>query len=96
MTGTESKTLKLPQFSGVAGDFQLWFMRFMAYATLHKFAQALKDTPDRHLPANEEEDTANETDANRDARKRNLTAMYTFYVGIRYGKFMRDDLQSDD
>ena len=35
------KSLKLPTFDGAHKKFQLWWVRFTAYATVYKFVQAL-------------------------------------------------------
>ena len=35
------KLVKLPAFDGTHDGFQRWWMRFKAYASVHKFVQAL-------------------------------------------------------
>jgi hypothetical protein len=77
----EARTLKVPQFSGAPEDFQVWFMQFWAYASLHQFSGALKDTAESSLPANEEEEPG-DTKEQKAARKRNLTAMYNFTLAF--------------
>ena len=49
------KSAKVPQFDGTTGKFQMWWMRFTAYAMLQKFAAALKETTETHLPRLETE-----------------------------------------
>jgi hypothetical protein len=53
----------------------------MAYATLHKFSPVLKDTAETALPATEEP-VADETDNQKKARARNLTAMCNFMLAF--------------
>ena len=72
-----SKKMQVPVFSGKPEDFQVWWMRFKAYATLIGFAVAIGQTKETDLPDNEEETTTvTHTDENKAAKKRNLTAMY--------------------
>ena len=72
-----SKKIQVPVFSGKSDEFQVWWMRFKAYATLIGFAMAINQTKETDLPDNETESTAEpHTDKNKEAKKRNLTAMY--------------------
>ena len=47
---THSKTVTLPTFQGGKKKFAVWWKRFLAYATLKKFAEALE--PKFVLPSN--------------------------------------------
>lgn len=75
------KTAKVPQFDGAESAFQLFWMRFTAYAMLQKFAACLKEDAEQALPATEDEGQG-ETDANKAARKRNFSAMYNFTLAF--------------
>ena len=48
-----SKFVKLPTFDGDEEKFQLWLVRFEAYATCCGFRAAVRDEPEKDLPANE-------------------------------------------
>jgi hypothetical protein len=45
MTDSEARSVRLPSFDGTHGSFQRWWMRFKAYARVHKFIQALLSEP---------------------------------------------------
>ena len=45
-----SKFVKLPTFDGDEEKFQLWLVRFEAYATCCGFRAAVGDAPDAELP----------------------------------------------
>ena len=49
----ESKTSTLPKFNGKDKSYQLWMMRFKAYAGSKTFSEALEAGCDSKLPANE-------------------------------------------
>ena len=57
-----TKSIKIPQFSGKQEEFQIWWMRFKAFAMLMKFAQALGEQKETNLPDDEEEATADTND----------------------------------
>jgi hypothetical protein len=66
-------------FDGKKDSFQVWWMKFSAYAMMMKFAQAVSTTTETDLPAKEV--TGNnvvETDANKKARERNSAALYCY------------------
>ncbi len=56
------KSVRLPMFEGAHKDFQLWWTRFLAYATVHKFAAALKEGGEAKLPKKESEAIDETTD----------------------------------
>ena len=66
-------------FDGASKNFQLWWMRFNAYATVHRFAKAVsKDVPDADMPLSEAEVLDESTDAGKKriaAKRRNAVAM---------------------
>jgi hypothetical protein len=52
MTDSEARSVRLLPFDGTHGSFQRRWMRFKAYARVHKFLQALLPEPgDPNLPA---------------------------------------------
>jgi hypothetical protein len=66
-------------FDGSPKTFQLWWMRFVAFATVFKFVEAVnKDAPDSDLPTSEAQvlDASNAGDKQKIAAKnRNAVAM---------------------
>ncbi len=42
MESSSEKSVRLPTFDGMHKNFQVWWMRFMACATVCKFSAALK------------------------------------------------------
>ena len=69
------KSVKVPTFNGKRDAFQVWWLRFSAFAKAYKFKKAIEVTPEADLPA-QEEPTSNETADQEAARERNSTAMY--------------------
>jgi hypothetical protein len=49
----EAKSVRLPVFDGAYKNFQVWWTRFMAYAAVYKFAQALTIGGEAAMPATE-------------------------------------------
>ena len=45
-----SKRVTLPKFTGVHKDFQVWWTRFMAFASVYQFMQAIGESPEADLP----------------------------------------------
>ena len=79
--GPGSRSLKLPTFSGKQKDFQIWWLQFSAYASVCGFAAAIKTTKEADLPDQEEED-ANDTAKQKEARKRNSLAVCNFTLAF--------------
>ena len=44
------KLVKLPTFMGTHVNFQTWWFHFQAFATVWKFAAAIGQVPEVHLP----------------------------------------------
>jgi hypothetical protein len=64
MNSSSEKSVQLPTFDGSPKNFQLWWMRFVAYVTVYKFVEVVnKDAPDGDMPLNEAEalDESNDT-----------------------------------
>ena len=81
----ERITIRLPQFDGDAGKFQVWWMRFRAYATMNKFVQAIGKTQEADLPAQEDAvlDVTQAAEKRQDeARKRNFQAMASYTMAF--------------
>jgi hypothetical protein len=77
----DTKSLRTPQFSGKQEDFQMWWMRFKAYAMILHFTAALGDKKEADLP-DEEEEKLGDTKDQKSARKRNLNAIYHFTMAF--------------
>jgi hypothetical protein len=54
MADATDKTVKIPLFDGKNKNFVMWWTRFKAYAKVQKFAQALGETPEAALPADQD------------------------------------------
>ena len=68
----------LPKFDGAPKSFMIWYTRFMAYASVMKFAEAVRKTKDPNLPAKEGDAIDESTDDGKKkaaALKRNAVAM---------------------
>ena len=78
MDKTGERTVKLPSFDGKSKSFMVWWVRFRAYATVHKFVKALQTKDEVDLPAKENEELheAEDDDLKKiAARSRNAVAM---------------------
>jgi hypothetical protein len=74
----ESRTVRLPVFGGAHADFQVWWTRFMPFAAVCKFTQALKVGGETNLPAKEDDAMDISTDVGKlqsAAVRRNAIAM---------------------
>jgi hypothetical protein len=72
------KSVRLPSFDGTSDKFQIWWTRFMAYAGVHGFIQALKIGGESDMPDKEEMvlDATDDVDKKKiAAKKRNAIAM---------------------
>eukprot|EP00591_Stephanopyxis_turris_P000610 CAMPEP_0195508876 /NCGR_PEP_ID=MMETSP0794_2-20130614/1972_1 /TAXON_ID=515487 /ORGANISM="Stephanopyxis turris, Strain CCMP 815" /LENGTH=163 /DNA_ID=CAMNT_0040635957 /DNA_START=67 /DNA_END=558 /DNA_ORIENTATION=+ len=65
-----TKTVKLPTFSGERKDFQIWWVRFCAYASVQGFRQSIGRVRDPDLPSSEDVTI----DARSDQGKKQLRA----------------------
>jgi hypothetical protein len=54
MADATDKTVKIPLYDGKYKNFVMWWTRFKAYAKVQQFAQALGETPEVALPANQD------------------------------------------
>ena len=79
MNSSSEKSVRLPMFDGAPKKFQLWWMRFLAYAMVYKFNEVIsKDAPDQDMPLNEAEVSDESNDAHKKkiaAKKHNAVAM---------------------
>ena len=83
--------LRLPTFDGEPNNFQIWWMRFQAYAAMNRFAKAIGKQPEQELPATEDAVLDLNDDAQKlqdDARKRNIQAMACFTMSFTNGSLM--------
>ncbi len=88
---TQRTLMKIPQFTGEQSRFQVWWMRFRAYAAMAKFVQAIGKTREANLPNNEDADLDLDDDAQKaqdDARKRNLHAMACYTMAFTTDSLM--------
>jgi gag-polypeptide of LTR copia-type len=71
MLSTSEKSVKLPTFDGSPKNFQIWWVRFVAYARVVKFHKSIsKDALDPDMPGSE----AEELNATDDAGKKKIAA----------------------
>jgi hypothetical protein len=73
-----AKAARLPEFDGSHTSFQIWWVRFMAFAMVHKFQQALVIGGEAIMPANDSDPVDETTDAGKlimKAKDRNARAM---------------------
>ena len=80
----ETKAVKLPSFDGAHKTFQVWWMRYQAYACVYKFIQALAPGGEPEMPASQT--TVLTTDAagkaSAAALNRNSVAMATLTMAF--------------
>ena len=84
----DSKAVKLPACDGSRSKFHMWWMCFMAHAMFYKFSMCLKETAEADLPTNEAE-ASTDTQAEKDARKRNSLAMCSFTLAFQTDGLLR-------
>jgi len=78
MDSSSEKSIRLPTFSGEHKDFQIWWMRFRAYANVHGFAVSIQRKADINLPESEDAEIDETTDVGKKqakAKKMNAIAM---------------------
>lgn len=91
METTTEKTIKLPSFDGQAGQFQTWWIRFNAYATVHGFAAACTAQDEADLPATKATAIDTSTDAGKRAaaaKKRNMVAIASMTMAFKKESLM--------
>jgi hypothetical protein len=82
---TYKKSVRLPTFDSTVEKFQIFWMRFKAYAKLYKFLQALTIGGETHLPATDATTIDLTTDAvmlQAAAKKRNEIAIANFTMAF--------------
>ena len=66
MQSSSKKSVKLPMFDGMPKNFQIWWMRLIAYAIIFKFNKVIsKDVPDPDMPQSEVEVLDESNDAHK-------------------------------
>ena len=81
-----SKTSTLPKFNGKDNGYQLWLMRFKAYAGSKTFSDALEPEFDTKLPDSESEalDSSNAEQKKKiSAKKKNIKAMQALTLAFK-------------
>jgi hypothetical protein len=73
---SRTTSVRLPLFDGQHKNYQIWWTRFMAYASVHQFTQALKTGGETSMPARDEDvvDATTHPQVAK-AKKRNAIAM---------------------
>lgn len=100
-------TVNIPKFNGATKDFQMWWTRFMSYATVYRFVSCLKDAKENDMPATNADfeampvtssDEIKAQKAADNAVKRNNLAMATFTMAFTTEALMNVvyKAQSDD
>jgi hypothetical protein len=82
---TYEKSVRLPTFDGTVEKFQIFWMRFKAYAKVYKFSQALKTGGETDLPRTNSTSIDLGTDAGKlqaEAKKRNEIAIANFTMAF--------------
>ena len=82
---TYEKSVRLPTFDGTEEKFQIFWMRFKAYAKVYKFAQALRIGGESDLPTTDASIIDETTDPGKKqaaAKKRNEIAMANFTMAF--------------
>jgi hypothetical protein len=86
MDDTTSKTMHtVPKWDGKAKTFQLWWVRFMAFATVHRFSKALGAVRESAMPTSEDAVIAEETEEGKlqlKAKNRNANAIAQFTMAF--------------
>ena len=85
-------SVKLPTFDGTHSSFQIWWMRFMAFATIHRFASAVsKEGPEEDLPESEGSaiPAGNSGAAARAALRRNSVAFANLSLALNSEQMVR-------
>ena len=80
-----TKSTKLPSFTGLRKDFQMWWLRFLAYGCVWKFERALVIGGESTLPANWRVIIDEATEEGKEAAaaiKRNNVAMANFTMAF--------------
>jgi hypothetical protein len=75
----------LPKWDGKAKTFQLWWVRFMAFATVQKFSKALGADKESAMPASEDAVIAEDTEPGKNqikAKNRNANAVAQFTMAF--------------
>ena len=85
MADSAVKSVKLPVFDDKASEYQKWYVRFRAYASVCGFTESIKHTPDPNLP--EREDTSLDLSkvselVQSKARKKNAIAMANLTMAL--------------
>ena len=75
----------MPSFDGTDEKYQLWWLRFKAFANVHRFGQALEIGGEMTMPTREDtvldRKVASEK-ASIDARERNMVAMANLSMAL--------------
>ena len=94
MSDNDLSTTKVPVFNGKQSEFPVWWRRFKAYAKIKKFSKCLKSTAETDLPDSETEAAA-DTNAEKEARKRNELAVLYFTMAFKADALMDIIMQSE-
>jgi hypothetical protein len=82
------KSVKVPTFDGKRDSFQVWWMRFAAFAKAYKFYDAVQEQAEGDLP-DKEKPSVHDTKDEIAARERNSTAMYYLVLAFTTPEAMK-------
>jgi hypothetical protein len=89
----DTKSVKLPSFNGTQESFPMWWTRFEAYATVHKFEGAIMMTgPEPDMPSKASDVIDESTDDGKKkaaAKKRNAIAIASLSMAFTTEAMMR-------
>jgi hypothetical protein len=89
MEETYDRGGKMPTFDGDPRNFANWWKKFLAYATMSKFKDILKEVRDVNLPESEvSEENEEITKEQRIAIRKNEVAMASFSMAFTMDKAM--------
>jgi hypothetical protein len=80
-----SRKATLPKFGGAHKDFQTWWTRFITFAAVYQFTQALTGTTEADLPSSDAaliDTTTNQGKKEKLAKDRNNMAMANFTMAF--------------
>ena len=96
------KALKLPVFDGEDDKFQMWWLRFICYARVFGFEEALVEGGESDMPLTEKESLDSDTETGKlkiAARKRNSMAMAILTMALSTPgtvALIYDSMEDDD
>eukprot|EP00957_Ditylum_brightwellii_P178322 13581386-Ditylum_brightwellii.AAC.1 len=72
---TATKVVRLPAFGRTSKMFQMWWIRFKAYASMYDFMQSIGQEIDPDLPASKDDNAAEGDEGVRQTKAKKLNAV---------------------